>query len=221
MVRKRGPIPTKDADFNSYINQAIPYLGTNKTRLRVSSPNISALNARRSDWNVLYPKTQDSTQRTTSLTEQKNELREEIEELLRAVYDDILESALTTEDRNKLNLSKRDSELTAAVVPNWSPTAAFDRISNRMHILRISNPEDPESKAKPDGVDSVEVYRFIGDTEPANDSDYIYIGDAREHLYESKFEVEHQGKRAWYMLRYKSTRGDKGPWSEAINEHIA
>lgn len=220
MVRRRGPFPPKDADFNSYLIQVVPYLDTEKVRLGVSNPNITELKNLRNEWIVVYPKTVDKTQRTASLTEEKNILREKIEDLLRVIYDDIPESALTTDDRNKLNLPERDEVLTPSEVPNFAPTAAFDRISNRMHILRISNPEDPDSKAKPEGADAVEVHRFVGDTEPT-DSDYRYIGDAREHLFESNFEEADQGKRAWYMLRYKNTRGETGPWSEPISETVA
>lgn len=143
-------IPRKDADFNDYILRAIPYLQANDARLGVSGPNVNTLVGMRNDWNVLYPKTQNPDVRTLAITAQKNDLKKEITDLLRAVYRDIPESRLTQDDRATLNLKERDREPTRVAVPGHAPDVDIEKVEHRQVTLRLTDPENPDTKARPE-----------------------------------------------------------------------
>ena len=221
MVKKRGPFPTKDTDFDSYINQAIPYMGVEKVRLSITNPNVTAMNAKLADWNVLFPKTQDDTQRTTTLTGEKNDLREEIEDLLRAVYDDIPESVLTTEDRDKLNLQERDDVPTDTEVPANPPDIELKETGVGFQRVHAQNFEDPDFDGRPDGVSHIRASWHMGDNPPANPRDFDKMKDFTTANFKVDFAPEDAGKMVHLAIRYIGHRGQEGPWSKVVSVGIA
>jgi len=40
-------------------------------------------------------------------------------------------------------------------------------------------------------------------------------------LFESKFALADVGKSVWYIARYINTRGNPGPWSNAVSAAVA
>jgi hypothetical protein len=220
MPDRRGPIPPKDADFNTYINTAIPYLQANDARLGVSGPNVNALVGFLNDWNVLFPKTKDRTQRTPALTEEKNKLRDKIETLLRKVYADIPESALTTNDRNKLNLPERDTVPTDTELPDNPPN--IDLKDNGVSFQKVlaHNFEDPDFDGKPDGVNLINAAWHIGDNPPAHPKDFDNDKDFSTALFKIQFDAVDSGKKVRIAIRYIGNRGQEGPWSKAISVGI-
>lgn len=216
-------IPDADAAFNSWVNNLVNKVIANQGPWGIPGPPVNTLVSLNGTWNSAYALMQNPSTATTPNREAKNDARQALQDFVRQFVKEHLaaNSAVTNSDKADMMLTIPDDEPTAAVVPNWSPTVAIDSIRNQMHILRITNPQDPETQAKPEGADAMEVHRFIGTEQPPNFDTYKYIGDARKHLFESKFEPEDQGQRAWYTARYKSTRGETGPFSEPIVEDIA
>ncbi len=124
-----GQVPVTLEPFNSFIHITIPYLAdaTNQTRLGVSDDNkdalVDALGAPSAagSWIWLWARTSNEAISTKALRDDRNELKETITEKLRAVYDDIPESALTNTDRLSLKIPKRDTEPTARAAIPTSP----------------------------------------------------------------------------------------------------
>lgn len=220
-MAQRGPIPAKDADFDDYIQNAVPYLNDNKTRLGISTANMTELYSLRVQWNVTYPKSQDPNQRTRSITANKRRLKSQISSHLRKIYRDIAESVLISADRETLGLKERDIEPTPMPIPDRAPDITIDTIRHLVHKLRLTDPENPHTQAKPKGVREIEVFRFFGDEPPPSVSDYEFVGNATRFLYEVGFKKADTGKRVFYIARYVNTRGIPGPWSMAVSATVA
>jgi hypothetical protein len=135
MSKHSGPFPNPDAEFNDYLQPAVPYLNVNWDRLVPASggggvppsppPPGGTPDPRRAQmmelfarWNIKYPLSQNPNTRTATITDDKDELREDIESLMRGIFADIPQSRLTNADRETLHLPRRDA------VP--SPRPAMD-----------------------------------------------------------------------------------------------
>lgn len=105
----QGIFPPKDADFNDYFGIVYAYLTdpANLARFLISASNMAQLSTYKMSWDTLYPQSQNTNTATKTIIDNKNILRADIEELLRDIYDDTPKSALTTGDRNTLNLHER------------------------------------------------------------------------------------------------------------------
>jgi len=216
----RGPFPSKDADFNDYFQHAQPYLLANATRLSVSAGNQTALGTVFSDWNSIYPQSQNPGIRTTSITIEKNNQRDEIEDLLRSIYGDIPESVLTAQDRETLNLHERDTTPTHINPANYAPGLSIDSILTGSHTLRISNPGNPNTQAMPEG-NKVEIQYCTGaDGLPPAQLVFSNSKTTGRFLLHISFQAGDKGKTAYYRARYTTRRGE-GDWSAVISALIA
>jgi len=101
--------PTKDAEFNTHLGTVVTHLNNEATRLQVSTDHITELNDLKAVWDDRYPKSTNPNTSTKTIRDQKNAARDNIEALLREIYDDMPASVLTTADRNELNLPERDT----------------------------------------------------------------------------------------------------------------
>lgn len=214
---KGGPIPSKDADFNDYVVNAVPYLNANKTRLGVSTANMTELQSLFTQWNTVYPKSQNRDLRTRAITAQKKQLRLQMSALLRKIYRDIPQSALTVSDRETLGLKLRDIEPTPVAIVAYAPTIALDTMRHLLHTLRIADPTNPLTRAMPKGH-KAEVQWFVGNAGLSTDKITFDRSDtATRFLFKVAFGADDVGKTAYYRACYRNTRGQRGPWSAVIS----
>ncbi|MFQ5335676.1 MAG: hypothetical protein ACE5DN_06345, partial [Flavobacteriales bacterium] len=171
-------------------------------------------------WEQVFPQQQNPNTRTHTLTEKKNELREQITDLLRTVYNDIAESALTDDDRDNLNLKKRDTEPTPAPVPSEAPDVEFVRMQDHVMRLRITDPANPHTQAKPEGVDKAQVFIYFGTQPPASENDYRYLGETGRFVDDFPFSSDDVGKTIFIITRWVNTRGEVGPFNSKPIETV-
>ena len=226
-----GPFPSKNTAVNDYFDTVAPYLNANDARLGVSAGNLSTLNdfydnggggvpQSELGWTQLWVLYSNPDQVNKSIRDNVKIRREEMEDILRTIYDDIPNSALTTNDRNTLNLPLRDSEPTAIQAVDFAPVISFEKVSNGIQIVRFQNPETPDSNAMPPNQDA-EVQQFVGDADlDDNDVPFVPMQDTGKHLLQVDFIPTQKGKTAYYRARYKTDTGKVGPWSDVVSEIV-
>ena len=208
-----GPFPSKEADANTYFQAVVPYLITNSARLGVSPANETAMTDKLANWNAEFPATQNANTRTKTNVQNKDKAKELIITCLRSVYADIPASALTTADRNTLNLPLKDGTNTPSPVPHTRPVGQVSTSQRLEHTISFKD-EDGKT-AKPHGVRGSQIWFKIG--EPAVDpSELTYMATDTSSPYTHKFKGEHAGEPVHYWLRWENTRGETGPWSDAV-----
>jgi hypothetical protein len=208
-----GPFPSKEADFNLYVQTVVPYLVTNKARLLVSATNVTNVTAQLSTWNAVFPASQNRNTRTQSIIDNKDNAKAAIMATLRTIFADIPASALTVEDRNTLNIAKKSTSRTPPAVPNTKPIAKVDTSRRLEHTISFT--DEDGSAAKPSSVRGCQIWFKIGD--PAIDpSELSYIATDTASPYTYHFNGENAGKNVYYWLRWENSRGEVGPWSDAV-----
>ena len=139
---------------------------------------------------------------------------------LRLIYRDIPTSALTINDRNTLRIPLRDTKPTLVQPVNFAPVLSFEKVSNGIHVVRIKNPETPESNAMPIRQ-RAEVQQYVGEAGlPDNDVPFAVLQDTGRHLLQVNFIPAQKGQTAYYRARYKSPTGKVGPWSDVVSELV-
>lgn len=154
-----GPIPLKDSEFNSYLLIVVPYLNdpANLPRLGISAVNIGDLNMAYGIWQVKYPQSVNTATSTTSIIGEKNEARDEIEETLRDIYDDIPGSALTQTDRDTLRLPKRDASPSRRGAIEDIPIADAKAVGGGAAKMVVRVTEDATRASKHPLADGIEM----------------------------------------------------------------
>ena len=111
--------------------------------------------------------------------------------------------------------------LTAAAAAATRPVGVVDTSERLRHTIKFFDESTPQSRAKPSGVMGCEIWVKLGDTAPADPNELQFLGLDTATPYMAEYAGDQGGKKAHYMLRWVTTRGDKGPWSETVSATIA
>jgi hypothetical protein len=207
-----GRFPSKDANLNGYFLSAQPFLIANTIRFFISTSNIDALNTNFGQWRINYPLSTNPDTRTTTITTNKNIDKKNMLKTLRAIFADIPQSALTTEDRNTLRLQQRKTTYSAADAPATSPKPKIDTSNRLQHSISFTDEAAGNSAAKPADAHGCEIYMKIG-SPAATISELQYVATCTKPPFINHFDLADAGKPAYYRLRWVNAHGKPGPWS--------
>ena len=217
-------IPRTEEDFNDFQAEFEALLVTDGPGWGVPAGRITDVTNARADWEPKYAAGRDESDPTSAQRQAKNDSRKAYVKLIRSVVNQYLNNnpAVTNDDRVALGLTVSDTTRTRVPVPNRAPKETIDKIDHLFHKLRITDPENPTSRKKPEGVARINVYRYIGDQSATPRlPDFQLIASSTKFLYTSSFEDTDVGKKAWYIVQYENTRGERGPLSASISATIA
>lgn len=218
----KDTIPHRDADFNDFQTTACPYINTRAVALGLVAGEVTAMLSIQTDWNTMWTAYIDPSTRTKSIIVKKKVLKKSLTRSLRKLIQDAKRSpALTETDRTTLNLPAADEPHTPVKPPTIVPDVEVRKIEHLLHHLNISNPEEPDSRAKPAGVSIIEVYKALSDTKPTNMASYSHALITTKTLCTVTHKIDDVKKTCWYLTRYVSTKGEPGPWSDAVSAIVA
>jgi hypothetical protein len=111
-----------------------------------------------------------------------------------------------------------DTKRSAAAVAMNRPTGTVDTSKSFLHTIHYRD-EMATGKARPAGVMGCEVWiKVTAHTEPAptNPGPFTCLGMNTTTPFVHTLSNDDGGKTAYYLLRWVSKDGDKGPWSEIL-----
>ncbi len=91
------------------------------------------------------------------------------------------------------------------------------------HTLRYVDESTPTRRARPRGTIGAEVWVKVsapGDPPPSDPGELTFLLLSTRTPAVAEFTGPDGGKTAHYMLRWLSTRGEAGPWSETASATI-
>lgn len=121
--------------------------------------------------------------------------------------------AVSDPERQQMGIPVYDKIRTRVPAPTTRPTVSLGIGERLQHKIKFRDEATPDSDKKPFGVRECEIWYKISDTQPVNISDYDYLAGDSATPYIATFAQPDAGKTVWYLLRWKSTRGEFGPWS--------
>ena len=113
----------------------------------------------------------------------------------------------------------RDTVKTASPAPTTAPIGYID-YGKLKHTIYFRDSATPDPEAKPKGMQGCEIWRFIGTSAPASESDFQYVATDSDSPYVAFYTMADAGKKVYYLLRWLSKSGERGEWSETIEATI-
>jgi hypothetical protein len=108
--------------------------------------------------------------------------------------------------------------------PTTRPLVRVDTSQRLLHTLRFSDESTPTRRRKPRGVLGAEVWVALAapsDPPPALGAAYRFLAVNSRGTLQTDFSTAEAGQTAYYALRWLSTRGETGPWSEVAAATVA
>ena len=123
-------------------------------------------------------------------------------------------------ERAALGITVPDTIPTPVGAPETRPVVSVDTSQRLQHTISFADELTPTSTAKPAGVRGAQIFVKVGDPPPADPSELTFLGTDTRTPYLAPYTGADANKVAHYMLRWESTRGDTGPWSETASATI-
>lgn len=128
--------------------------------------------------------------------------------------------ATTNGMRMTLGLTPRTGTLTPIPAPVTKPLAIVVGYNPLGHVLQIRDESTPDSRAKPAGVISCQVWGKIGPVAPIDLSECVMLGVYTKPFLSLTFGSDAGGKKMFYLCRWQTRRGLVGPLSDVISPTV-
>ncbi|HTX21495.1 MAG TPA: hypothetical protein VMD27_06540 [Candidatus Aquilonibacter sp.] len=212
-------IPPADPDFHTWFGGFYNFVSTNAATLNVTPDQATTLTNVYNNWKTAYPAHKTAEAAAGAAVTVKNQARDAAESVLRPLIQQFQASTTVTDDQRKnMKITVRATTRTRSSAPTTMPVASVDTSQRLRHIINYK--DSSGNRAKPAGVAYCEIWAKVGAPAPTDISQMTYLGNASKTPQLEEFTAAQAGQVATYWLRWVSTRGDKGPWSEPISATI-
>jgi len=212
-------IPPADADFHTWFGNFNDYATGNAAALGLTPDQTTALTNVYNVWKTAFPAHTTAQAAAGAAKTNKDQARDGAETVLRPLVQQLQASPTVTNDqRKKMKITVRATTRTASTAPTSAPVATVDTSQRLRHL--ISYKDSAGNRAKPPGVAYCEIWSKVGAPAPTDIGQMTYLGNASKTPQLEEYTAAQAGQMATYWLRWVSTRGEKGPWSEPVSATI-
>lgn len=214
-------IPSADTDLSAWVQNFLAYANANLAALGLTVADLADLQVAVTSWGSAYPAHVAAQTAAASARQHKDGVREEIETALRPLVNRIQAApSVTDAHREGLGITVRATTRSAVGAPTTRPVSTVDTSQRLRHTIAFVDELTPTSRAKPNGVSGCEIWVKVGNAPPADPTELGYLATDTRTPYVAEFDGADAGKTAYYMLRWVSTRGETGPWSQTVSGTI-
>ncbi len=218
-------IPRQDGAFDAWLNQFLAGASHWYDSHGGDGP-LDPLRDLRDQWDKFYDASVAADAAARAATAAKNQARAACEEMTREVVRFIQGVADTSNpQRAEMGIALRsDQPGPRSTAPATAPLVSVELPARLTHTLRLSDSATPTRTKKPRGVHGAEVWCALtapGAAAPTSPSAFSFHSVATRPTLRAEYRPADGGKTAVYMLRWVSTRGERGPWSELASATIA
>ncbi len=215
-------IPRPDGDFDAWQANFVTYASANAVALGLDpGVDIPPLTTVQAIWVADLPANTTAQAAAQAARQAKDDTRDSFEAVIRALVARLQASPdVDNLERQSLGITVRDTTPTPSPIPVTRPVVSVDTSQRLRHTIAFADELTPTSKAKPDGVRGAQLWIKIGDPAPVGPSELTFLATDTRTPYVAAFDGADANKVAHYMLRWESTRGEPGPWSETASATV-
>ncbi|MBW8017598.1 MAG: hypothetical protein FVQ82_15575 [Planctomycetes bacterium] len=215
-------IPSSDGDFDAWQANFITYASANAAALGLDPlVDIPPLTAAQTTWTADRAAHTAAQAAAESARQAKDAGRGGLEGVIRPLVARLQASPEVDDaERQASGITVRDTIPTPVGPPLTRPVASVDTRERLQHTISFADEATPTRRAKPAGVRGAQIWVKIGDPAPLDPSELTFLATDTRTPYLATFDGADAKKVAHYMLRWESTRGETGPWSETASATI-
>jgi hypothetical protein len=215
-------VPAPDGDFDTWQANFLSFASANLAPLGLTANDLIPANAAQSAWNAAFPAHTAAKAAARNATQSKDDSRGTLEGALRALATRLQASpAVSDAERASLGITVPDTVRTPVPAPTTRPVVSVDTSQRFSHTLRLADESTPTRRARPAGVRAAEVWAKVGGPAPVDPSECAFLGQTTRSSFIASFAGEQGNQTAQYLIRWVSSRGEPGPWSETASASIA
>jgi len=221
----RHYIPRPDGGFDAWAVNYYERVQTFWADHGLEKAEIDAVKDALAAWQEAYAAHTAAQAAAEAASQAKLRARGQLEALVRPMTAFLQSYPGTTDaDRAAFGITVRSGRRTPAPVPASGPRLSVEPAGRLTHQLRLADAAAPVRRGKPRSTVGAEVWVCLvgpGAPAPLDPGSYRFLTLATRPTLRADFPTDAGGKTAAYMVRWVSTRGEVGPWSEVVTGTVA
>ena len=214
-------MPNGDGDFNNWIHNFDDFVTANLAKFHLVAGDMTPVHALRLQWDIDYPANNTLQLAGGAGATKKENTKVACKSAVRVVVNKYAkDKTVADDDRRSAGTTVADTTPTAVEPPTTAPVGRIEQPASLQQVVHWVDSATPGSKAKPPGVEGVQLWLFIGTAPPTDLSQLRYTGTDTKTPYRFDFEPSDAGKTAYWWLRWVNTKGEVGPWSAVVSATI-
>ncbi|NOT00490.1 MAG: hypothetical protein HOP29_07670 [Phycisphaerales bacterium] len=214
-------IPRADAEFDGWQANFVAYANAHLADLGLVAGDIAPVLTATAEWGTAYAAHVSAAAAAHAARQTKDGRRSSLEALIRGLVRRLQAGpAVDDAERQALGITVRDAVPTIAGPPVTRPVVRVEPGQRLRHVVAFTDEATPTRTARPAGVMGAEVWVKIGGPPPVDPGECTFLALDTRTPYMAEYSGADGNKTAHYLLRWVSTRGDKGPWSETASATI-
>ncbi|HEV2295153.1 MAG TPA: hypothetical protein VGR35_14965 [Tepidisphaeraceae bacterium] len=183
--------------------------------------DITSLSAATLNYSDALAVTDEPSTRTRVSVAARDMAKKSLIALMRNLYKKVNAANLTDDKRQALGLPIVDVEPTSIPRPGMKPTVAVvSRDENRVRV-RLFDPADPNSRAKPPGVSGAAVFTFVGEVAPTTEVGWKFEGNTTRTIVDIDFPASvTPGSKVWITAFWFNPRAFSGPAATPVSTYL-
>jgi hypothetical protein len=216
-------IPSKDADFDSWLNNFSTLLTASPTTYGLTAPDAVIVAGVTTTWNSTYAAATNPGTRTTPAIAAKDAARNAATATVRPYATTISRNAgVTNEDKTDIGVNLPNPGRTPVPPPTTQAVLSLVSAIHNQQTLAYRDSSTPTSKAKPAGAISLEVWQAIGTSPAVSPATASPLTLATKSPFVVGTLSPDAGKFATYFGRWTTRSGpggqaQSGPWSAPLS----
>jgi hypothetical protein len=205
-------IPRTDAGLLAWSAHFSELITDSPTSYGLTAPNATQLASYQSAYATAYAAAVNADTRGKSTIFAKNQARVNLVAYVRTLARQIQGmSTVTNQQRLDLGLPVHDTVPSPIPAPGVCPNILIISTVNRTVKIRIQNPTDPTSRARPAGCAGVSVFSCVSETAPTDPAQYKFEGSTSRNVVDVVFpDSVASGAKVWLCAFYYNAKGQSG-----------
>lgn len=215
-------LPTQEGALNNWLQNFSTRISASPGTYGLKPADAASIAAAVAAWVLAYQTAVAPSTRTRGAVAAKRIEKKNVVAVVRG-FAGVIRGDDSVSGELKINLGLRLRPRRGAPVPAPAdaPALALHRMGTGVHELRARRSGESTSSAKPYGVASLMVYRAVGEGAARGVEEAQFLTLVTRARFTSTFERAQRGQTATYFARWINTKGEPGPWSNAMSAAIA
>jgi hypothetical protein len=208
----RDYIPTTDAGLLNWSAHFCELISAAPTSYGLTTSNATQLASLQAAYATSYSAAINPDTRGKSTVFAKRQARVNLTAYVRVLARQIQGmSTVTDQQRLDLGLPVHDVVPSPIPAPGVCPSILIVSTVVRTVKIRIQNPADPTSRARPAGCQGVSIFSYVGETAPTDPAQYRFEGSTSRNVVDVVFaDTVAAGAKVWLCAFYYNAKGESG-----------
>ncbi len=216
-------IPSRDAEALAFFQTFSNGLSASPGTYDISAADAAMLAGLVTTFQTKLAVTTNPATKTEVAVTIKDEARAACEEVVRLFAAQIKPNeGISAADKQAIGVRPPNVIRTPIPPPETMPLLSFlGTTPDGTMTLRYSDSSTPDSRARPYGYQSLQLFRVISDDPAESPAGAMFYGAFTRNPMTVAFTTADNGKWCTFFARWANTKGEVGPWSSALAIPIA